>query len=220
MYQHCFACRATFSACPQQCTLRCPKILSTARRETTPIMHQLCVPYGIKRTDTAPLHLIPLPLRSCRTVLSLSAQRPTLPSPDVINGCIFENCQPQVESDENAFLRRRLEAIERTTLKLNIGGTSNELQMLRERLDLESAEVARLRLAVVALQNDKLALSEVGFLRDQEEDTRKKLLYVEVADWLKPGSSRSKLRVSGFSEKSTTKQAPGMKRRTNSPTIV
>lgn len=67
-----------------------------------------------------------------------------------------------MESDENAFLRRRLEAIERTTLKLNIGGTSNELQMLRERLDLESAEVVRLRGAVVALQNDKLALSEVG----------------------------------------------------------
>lgn len=69
-----------------------------------------------------------------------------------------------MESDENGFLRRRLEAIERTTLKLNIGGASNDLQMLRERLDLESAEVARLRGAVVALQNDKLALSEVSFV--------------------------------------------------------
>lgn len=69
-----------------------------------------------------------------------------------------------MESDENAFLRRRLEAIERTTLKLNIGGTSNNLQMLRERLDLESAEVVRLRGVVVGLQNDKLALSQVGVL--------------------------------------------------------
>ena len=72
--------------------------------------------------------------------------------------------QPQhkADSDENGYLRRRLEAIERTTLKLNIGGVSSDLQILRERLDLESAEVVRLREAVAALQKDKLALSEVG----------------------------------------------------------
>lgn len=69
---------------------------------------------------------------------------------------------PQADADENAFLRRRLEAIERTTLKLNIGGVSSDLQTLRERLELESTEVVRLRGVVAALQKDKLALSEVG----------------------------------------------------------
>lgn len=69
---------------------------------------------------------------------------------------------PQADSDENAFLRRRLEAIERTTLKLNIGGASSDLQMLRERLELESTEVVRLREVVAALQKEKLVLSEVG----------------------------------------------------------
>eukprot|EP00903_Cladosiphon_okamuranus_P008105 g7812.t1 len=68
----------------------------------------------------------------------------------------------QADSDENAFLRRRLEAIERTTLKLNIGGVSSDLQTLRERLELESAEVLRLRGVVAALQQDKLALSEAA----------------------------------------------------------
>ena len=68
----------------------------------------------------------------------------------------------QADADENAFLRRRLEAIERTTLKLNIGGVSSDLQSLRERLELESTEVVRLRGVVAALQKDKLALSEVG----------------------------------------------------------
>ncbi|CAN0227072.1 unnamed protein product, partial [Ectocarpus sp. 8 AP-2014] len=67
----------------------------------------------------------------------------------------------QVESDENTFLRRRLEAIERTTLKLNIGGVSNDLQILRERLELEAAEVSRLRGTVAALQNDKVMMTEV-----------------------------------------------------------
>ncbi|CAM9443367.1 unnamed protein product [Ectocarpus sp. 12 AP-2014] len=66
----------------------------------------------------------------------------------------------QVESDENTFLRRRLEAIERTTLKLNIGGVSNDLQILRERLELEAAEVSRLRGTVAALQNDKVMMTE------------------------------------------------------------
>ncbi|CBJ29045.1 hypothetical protein Esi_0133_0042 [Ectocarpus siliculosus] len=66
----------------------------------------------------------------------------------------------QVESDENSFLRRRLEAIERTTLKLNIGGVSNDLQILRERLELEAAEVSRLRGTVAALQNDKVMMTE------------------------------------------------------------
>lgn len=66
-----------------------------------------------------------------------------------------------MESDENSFLRRRLEAIERTTLKLNIGGVSNDLQILRERLELEAAEVSRLRGTVAALQNDKVIMTEV-----------------------------------------------------------
>ncbi|CAB1120523.1 unnamed protein product [Ectocarpus sp. CCAP 1310/34] len=68
----------------------------------------------------------------------------------------------QVESDENNFLRRRLEAIERTTLKLNIGGVSNDLQILRERLELEAAEVSRLRGTVAALQNDKVMITEAA----------------------------------------------------------
>lgn len=66
-----------------------------------------------------------------------------------------------MESDENTFLRRRLEAIERTTLKLNIGGVSSDLQILRERLELEAAEVSRLRGTVAALQNDKVIMTEV-----------------------------------------------------------
>ncbi|CAM9152646.1 unnamed protein product, partial [Hapterophycus canaliculatus] len=66
----------------------------------------------------------------------------------------------QVESDENEYLRRRLEAIERTTLKLNIGGGPSDLQILRERLDLESAEVVRLRSTVAGLQEEKLVLAE------------------------------------------------------------
>lgn len=66
-----------------------------------------------------------------------------------------------MESDENSFLRRRLEAIERTTLKLNIGGVSNDLQILRERLELEAAEVSRLRGTVAVLQNDKVMMTEV-----------------------------------------------------------
>lgn len=39
---------------------------------------------------------------------------------------------------------------------------SSDLQTLRERLELESTEVLRLRGVVAALQQDKLALSEVG----------------------------------------------------------
>lgn len=68
----------------------------------------------------------------------------------------------QVASDENGYLRRRLEAIERTTLKLNLGGASDDLQVLRERLALESKEVLRLRKTADDLQIDKLAMSEVG----------------------------------------------------------
>lgn len=82
---------------------------------------------------------------------------------------------PQADSDENAFLRRRLEAIERTTLKLNIGGASSDLQMLRERLELESTEVVRLREVVAALQQEKLVLSEVGegnFILSAQEGQR------------------------------------------------
>ena len=67
----------------------------------------------------------------------------------------------QVASDENGYLRRRLEAIERTALKLNFGGVNNELKMLRERLDVESGEVLRLRKRVDSLQAEKLAMSEV-----------------------------------------------------------
>ena len=67
----------------------------------------------------------------------------------------------QVASDENGYLRRRLEAIERTALKLNFGGVNNELKILRERLDVESGEVLRLRKRVDSLQAEKLAMSEV-----------------------------------------------------------
>lgn len=63
--------------------------------------------------------------------------------------------------DENGYLRRRLEAIERTTLKLNLGGVSGDLQLLRERLELESGEVLRLRETVDALQADKIAMARV-----------------------------------------------------------
>ena len=64
-------------------------------------------------------------------------------------------------SDENGYLRRRLEAIERTALKLNFGGVNNDLKILRERLDVESGEVLRLRKKVDSLQAEKLVMSEV-----------------------------------------------------------
>lgn len=64
-------------------------------------------------------------------------------------------------SDENQYLRRRLEAIERTTLKLNLGGASGEIQVLKDRLELESAEVLRLRETMYALQAEKLSMTEV-----------------------------------------------------------
>lgn len=67
----------------------------------------------------------------------------------------------QVASDENGYLRRRLEAIERTALKLNFGGVNNDLKILRDRLDVESGEVVRLRKRVDSLQAEKLAMSEV-----------------------------------------------------------
>lgn len=67
----------------------------------------------------------------------------------------------QVAADENGYLRRRLEAIERTTLKLNLGGTGDDIRVLRERLELESEEVLRLRETVDTLQTEKLAISEV-----------------------------------------------------------
>ena len=54
-----------------------------------------------------------------------------------------------------------MEAIERTALKLNFGGVNNELKILRERLDVESGEVLRLRKRVDSLQAEKLAMSEV-----------------------------------------------------------
>eukprot|EP00752_Nemacystus_decipiens_P001891 g1821.t1 len=75
---------------------------------------------------------------------------------------VRRDLESKADSDENAFLRRRLEAIERTTLKLNIGGVSSDLQTLRERLELESTEVVRLRGVVTTLQKDKLALSEAA----------------------------------------------------------
>lgn len=67
----------------------------------------------------------------------------------------------QVASDENGYLRRRLEAIERTTLKLNLGGASDNVQVLKERLEVESQEVQRLRETVDVLQGEKLSVSEV-----------------------------------------------------------
>lgn len=69
--------------------------------------------------------------------------------------------EKQIASDENQYLRRRLEAIERTALKLNLGGPSAEIQGLKERLELESAEVLRLRETVYALKADKIAMADV-----------------------------------------------------------
>ena len=67
----------------------------------------------------------------------------------------------QVAADENGYLRRRLEAIERTSLKLNLGGENHDLKVLRGRLDVESGEVLRLRKKVDSLQAEKLKMSEV-----------------------------------------------------------
>lgn len=64
-------------------------------------------------------------------------------------------------SGENQFLRRRLEAIERTTLKLNIGGGDSETDLLKKRIEIESREVVRLRGVVDTLQAEKITISEV-----------------------------------------------------------
>lgn len=79
------------------------------------------------------------------------------PHPCVTNQLISQ----QVASEENGYLRRRLEAIERTTLKLNLGGASDDVQVLKERLEVESQEVQRLRETVDVLQGEKLSISEV-----------------------------------------------------------
>lgn len=82
---------------------------------------------------------------------------PTRPSATPSSETIFQ----QVASEENGYLRRRLEAIERTTLKLNLGGASDDIQVLKERLEVESQEVQRLRKTVDVLQGEKLSISEV-----------------------------------------------------------
>lgn len=82
---------------------------------------------------------------------------PTRPSPTHSS----ETISQQVASEENGYLRRRLEAIERTTLKLNLGGASDDIQVLKERLEVESQEVQRLRETVDVLQGEKLSISEV-----------------------------------------------------------
>lgn len=68
----------------------------------------------------------------------------------------------QVASDENQYLRRRLEAIERTALKLNLPGSKGGSQALNE--NPEHSEVLRLRDTARALQADKLAMSQVRSL--------------------------------------------------------
>lgn len=70
----------------------------------------------------------------------------------------------QATLEENQYLRRRLEAIERTALKLNLGGSSGEIEVLKGRLNSESAEVLRLRDKIDALQYDKISIIEVTWL--------------------------------------------------------
>lgn len=65
----------------------------------------------------------------------------------------------QVASDENQYLRRRLEAFERTALKLNLPGSKGGSQGVNE--NLEPSEIARLRDTAHALEADKVALSQV-----------------------------------------------------------
>lgn len=65
--------------------------------------------------------------------------------------------------DENQLLRRRLEAIERTALKLNLPGPKGEIEAPTERLDLECSEVLRLKDTIVTLKADKFKVTEVYF---------------------------------------------------------